>query len=138
MLKILFLILVSSNGNLWLRGITDTVDIIELNHYYSPDDTSSGYSQLIFLEHLPDYGRRTVVAWKMIDKGDYSLLPVKRGEYYEVRWFDKGTRTWRTVRSKAFRESWGTVDPERVDKHLTQERFRMGLLRITDFPPLVR
>ena len=120
----------TSSGN--RKGICEQVDMIELNHFYD-DQGQHQYDQVIFYEWSPDYGRFHVIAWSLIEN-DFNRMPVKlpgSGEY-SARWYDRDAGMHREVRSPLFRESWSQVDPERANKKLISEKYRVSLLRMTD------
>ncbi len=106
------------------RDVTETVDLIELNHFYD-DLGRHAYDQVIFYEWSPDYRRFHVIAWCLVEN-DLSRMPTrnpKNGEYV-VRWNDRDAKVHRVVRSALYRETWSQVDPERVNKKLLDEKYR--------------
>lgn len=112
------------------RRLTETVDLIELNHFYD-DLGRHSYDQVIFYEWSPDYARFHVIAWSLIEK-DKSRIPRRdshRKDYF-VRWHDRDSDLYREVRSKVYRETWSQVDPERENKKLMQEKHRIALLQV--------
>lgn len=114
------------------RGISERVDLIELNHFYD-DLGRHAFDQVIFYEWSPDYCRFHVIAWCLVED-DLSRMPTKlpgSGEYV-VRWFDRDAKIQRQVRSKLYRETWSQTDPERANKRLIDEKYRVSLLRVTD------
>lgn len=129
LLPLLFSVSTASSGA--GRGISERVDLIELNHFYD-DLGRHAYDQVIFYEWSPDYCRFHVIAWCLVE--DLSRMPVKvpgSGEY-AVRWYDRDSKIQREVRSKTYRETWSQVDPERANKKLIEEKYRISLLRVTD------
>lgn len=103
-------------------AVVETVDLIELNHYIDHFD------QVIFCRWSPDYRRYDVMAWVITDQSN-PRRPTRdyaRGDYV-VRWFDWNVVRYREVRSKLFRETWTSRDPERANKLLLEEKFRIGL-----------
>lgn len=112
------------------RDATESVDLIELNHFYD-DLGRHAYDQVIFYEWSPDYRRFHVIAWCLVEN-DLSRLPTRNphnGEYF-VRWHDRDAKVRREVRSKLYRETWSQVDPERINKKLLDEKYRTSLLRL--------
>ncbi len=88
------------------RDVTETVDLIELNHFYD-DLGRHAYDQVIFYEWSPDYRRFHVIAWCLVEN-DLSRMPTrnpKNGEYV-VRWNDRDAKVHRVVRSALYRETW--------------------------------
>ena len=126
------LLSVSSSSSGAGRGITERVDLIELNHFYD-DQGKHAYDQVIFYEWSPDYRRFHVIAWSLIED-DMSRVPFQQpgSREYAVNWFDRDSKVEREVRSKLFRETWSQVDPERANKRLIEEKHRISLLRVAD------
>ncbi|MEM7476917.1 MAG: hypothetical protein AAF483_18180 [Planctomycetota bacterium] len=109
--------------------ISETVDLIELNHYYD-DLGRHSYDQVIFYEWSPDYARFHVIAWSLIEK-DQAKKPRKdphRGDYY-ASWYDREAKVHRIVRSRVFTETWSRVDPERANKKLLEEKYRRHFIK---------
>ena len=105
------------------------VDLIELNHRYD-DQGRHCYDQVIFYEWSPDYRRYHVVAWCLVDHG-LSRLPTldHSKNRYVVRWFDRETGRQREIWSPIYRETWSDWDPERANKELMDEKYRVSLFR---------
>ncbi len=57
------------------RDVTETVDLIELNHFYD-DLGRHAYDQVIFYEWSPDYRRFHVIAWCLVEN-DLSRMPTR-------------------------------------------------------------
>lgn len=114
------------------RRLSENVDLIELNHFYD-DLGRHQYDQVIFYEWSPDYSRFHVVAWCLIED-DHAKLPVQEpgSGKYVVRWYDRESKVTREVRSKLYRETWSCTDPERANKKLIEEKYRVSLLKVTD------
>ncbi|MFK7736348.1 MAG: hypothetical protein AB8B50_09985 [Pirellulaceae bacterium] len=108
--------------------IRETVDLIELNHFYD-DLGRHSYDQVIFYEWSHDYARFHVIAWCLVEQ-DKMRLPRRdpgRGDYF-VNWNDRDDKVQRIVRSKHFQETWSQVDPERSNRKLLPEKYRLCLL----------
>ncbi len=95
---------------LWASGPTDgkptlreSVDLIELNHFYD-DLGRHTYDQVIFYEWSIEYSRYHVIAWCLVEE-DQSRMPVMLpgGREVQVRWYDRDVKRTREVRSKLFR-----------------------------------
>ena len=72
-----------------------------------------------------------MIAWCLIEN-DPARKPrrdAKRGDYF-VSWYDRDARVKREVRSPLFRETWSQTDPERANKQLLEEKYRISLLRL--------
>ena len=115
-----------SGGSTVLR---DSVDLIELNHFYD-DLGRHAYDQVIFYEWSAEYCRYHVITWCLVED-DPSRLPVQLPGGHEtmVRWYDRDAKRHRDVRSPLFRETWTRTDPERENKKLLEEKDRISLLR---------
>jgi hypothetical protein len=132
--SVLMPLLVSASG--WSGNglgskVSERVDLIEYNHFYDETGCHS-FDQVIFYEWSPDYSRYHVIAWCLIEN-DPSRKPRRdadRGDYY-VSWYDRDAKVQREVRAPLFRETWSTVDPERANKQLLEEKHRISLLRLT-------
>ena len=114
------------------REISETVDLIELNHYYD-DQGRHSYDQVILYEWSHDYSRYHVISWYLVEK-NRSRLPFKEAgtTNYVVRWYDRDAKMKRVVRSGMFRETWSIGrDPERANKDYLHEKYRVSLLRAT-------
>lgn len=113
------------------RGeLKERVDLIELNHFYD-DLGRHAYDQVIFYEWSPDFHRFHVIAWSLVEN-DLSRMPAKvpgQAEY-SVIWYDRDSKIKREVRSKLYRETWSQFDPERANKKLIDEKYRLSLQRI--------
>ena len=122
---------------LWLSGPTDgnpilrqSVDLIELNHFYD-DLGRHTYDQVIFYEWSVEYSRYHVIAWCLVED-DQSRMPVllPGGREVQVCWFDRDVKRTREVHSKLYLETWTQTDPERENKKLLDEKFRNTLLKL--------
>jgi hypothetical protein len=123
------LLLLSSGQPVGDSKICQRVDLIELNHFFD-DLGRHAYDQVIFFEWSEEYLRYDVIAWCLVEHDD-GRVPVhlpSSGEYV-VRWFDRDARAEREVRSQLFRETWTQIDPERANKRLLEEKYRISLFR---------
>ncbi len=127
LLPIILMTFGQSDGSSVLR---ESVDLIELNHFYD-DLGRHTYDQVIFYEWSPEFSRYHVIAWCLVED-DQTRLPTRlpgSGEA-QVRWFDRDIKRYREVRSKLFRETWSRVDPERDNKKVLEEKYRVSLLKV--------
>jgi hypothetical protein len=110
-------------------ALTQKVDLIELNHRYD-DQGRHCYDQVIFYEWSPDYRRYHVVAWCLVENGS-SRMPAfdHNKNRYTVKWFDRDSGQQRIIWSPIYRETWSDWDPERANKELMDEKYRVSLLR---------
>lgn len=118
-----FFVIVLFCGALWAgsclgknKGIPDTqVDVLELNHVYTSDGSSLAFTQAIFWTWDPSYCRLVCDYWVIVDtRWDFYVITA---DVYQV-----GDMV---VRPKAFRETWTRFDPEREDRKLTPEKYRI-------------
>lgn len=121
----------SAGHSLGKQGcISERVDLIELNHHYD-DLGRHNYDQVIFYEWCPEYKRFHVIAWCLVDE-ERTRLPkqsIRRGEW-TVRWQERDPGVEREVKSELFRETWSQIDPERANKELLQEKYRLSLAQV--------
>lgn len=123
--------------------LTDTVDLVEVNHVYNQTFSEDGevieksFDQLIFWNWDRHAWRYDVVAWRII-KGE-KLMPrrdQKRGGYVVVM-EDKGDL--RTIRAKARTETWTLYDREMLARQHREPAARVGLQKSSTLPgPLWR
>lgn len=126
---LLCLALLSPSSNI----ATETVDLIELNHFHDCNGRHV-YDQVIFYEWSEPLHEYHVRAWCLIeDREPENRRPTRSysDDSHSVRWFDRDQQLHRTIRSQHFRESWTQVDPERANKKLLDERDRKSLIRRT-------
>ncbi len=102
---------------------TQTVDLIELNHYQSADGCQL-FDQLIFWEWSPDYRRFDAMGWVILS--ETSQLPTKNAQGYAVR-VNRFGRDY-IVRSAKYRETTTQNDPERVNLRMLREDLRRGMI----------
>ncbi len=126
---VLFPLLMATSGHSPSRRaeIREVVHLIEFNHHYDNLGRHS-YDQVIFYEWCAEYKRFHVIAWCLIEKNDQRVpqqLPGSKD--YIVRWQDRDCRVTREVRAPLFRETWSKVDPERANKRLLDEKYRLSL-----------
>jgi hypothetical protein len=126
------LLLLASGASDAAGVLQESVDLIELNHFYD-DLGRHAYDQVIFYEWSAEYSRYHVIAWSLVED-DPTRLPFRlpASKDYLVRWYDRDAKCHREVRSKLFRESWTQSDPERENKKLLEEKYRISLIK----PPL--
>lgn len=114
--------------------IAESVDCIELNHYFDKCGKLV-YDQVIFYERTPTTGKFQVRAWCLVeDREELNRRPVRNEEtgVYQVDWFDSDKRVKRKITSRLFRESWTQLDPERENKKILDERLRRSLISRID------
>ncbi len=111
-------------------SLRERVDLIELNHFYD-DLGRHAYDQVIFYEWSPDFCRFHVIAWCLVEE-DLNRMPLRQAGSGDVavRWYDRDAKIKREVRSKLYRETWSQTDPERANKELIDEKYRVSLMRV--------
>lgn len=107
------------------RTARDSVDLMEINHFYD-EQGRRVLDQLIFYDWNAHDGRYDVRAWRLIKSPNQLPRRDWRVGGYVVLWYDtKDRRFLRKVRSRLLRETWTHYDPELVEReHLPQERRR--------------
>ncbi len=128
------LILAVGNSPSVGNSLSQRVDLIELNHFFD-DLGRHAYDQVIFYEWSPDYRRYHVVAWSLVED-NLERMPSHdhRRDIHIVRWYDRDAKTRRSVWSELYRETWSQTDPERLNKSLMDEKYRVSLLRLPAKP----
>jgi len=130
MLVLVLLSLIAS-GERSIDIVTETVDLIELNHVYDPKGHLI-FDQVVFYERNPKTGRFQVRGWCMVEDNDViNRRPVRNHSngLYLVDWLDKDCNVHRRITSRTYRESWTQDDVEREDKKVHPERLRIGFVR---------
>lgn len=105
------------------------VDLIELNHFYD-ELGRHAYDQVILWERSPDYNRFDVCDWWLVEC--LEEFPCKCGERFVVQ---HGARC---ISSKLFRETWTYSDPERDNKKLLDEKYRLSVFNRINDDELIR
>ncbi len=104
-----------------VRGTNhEEVDLIELNHKLS-ESGAHQFDQVILWKWSPDYRRFNVQHWFI--PRDPSEYPAKAGELYQCFGFYHDQKRI-LIRSKMFRETWTTHDPERENTRLFPTELR--------------
>lgn len=103
----------------------ESVDLIELNHFYD-EHGRLVFDQVIFYDWSSADARYNVRAWRLVKnpaqlpQRDWSGPAASAGNY-SAMWQD-GDQL-RQVRSQSFRETWTQYDPELVEReYLPKER----------------
>jgi hypothetical protein len=97
--------------------LTDCVDLAEVNHFHG-DDGKLVFTQLIFWDWCNTRKRYVVRQWQIVD--DQSAYSAQRiGGTWKVRYFDREHQMIRIVTAKFFRSTFTDIDPERVDRDMT-------------------
>lgn len=114
----------------------ETVDLIEINHFYD-EHGRLVFDQVIFYDWSKDDARYMVRAWRLVKNP--AQLPQrdwKDGGYAAV-WQDG--ELLRHVRAKSIRESWTQYDPELVERDFLPKERRKELMavKVNRLPPAV-
>lgn len=106
-------------------------DLIELNHYRAADGSSS-YDQIVCWNWSPDYRRYDVDYWTT--SSGKSLRIAADGSCH-VFWLDPRRHVEYKLRSRLFRETWTTVDPELRNQAKWKPELRGRILQFRVAPP---
>jgi hypothetical protein len=102
----------------------DSVDLIEINHFYD-EQGRLVFDQVIFYDWSSADARYMVRAWRLVkNPGQLPQRDWKSGGYVAV-WQDSGQggEVLRHVQSQSIRETWTQYDPELVEReYLPKER----------------
>lgn len=103
----------------------DSVDVIEVNHYYDHHGQLV-FDQVIFWRWLTGDQERHVVAWRMLKHTHQTpRRDWRRGGYFMI-WVDH--EMLRRVGAKVLQETWTQYDPEVQDRQCVPLHRRRGLL----------
>lgn len=104
--------------------LRDSVDLIELNHFYD-EHGRLVFDQVIFYDWSHDESRYNVRAWRLVKSE--SQLPRRDWECggYVVTWQDG--EELRHIRSKATRETFTQYDPELLEREILAKESRREL-----------
>jgi len=126
MIAILLLLLAANPPELVAR---DTVDLIEVNHFYD-EHGKLVFDQIIFYDWAPDKSRFDVRAWRLLKHSQQLPLWNSERRIWESIWQDGDA--FRHITSQIIRETWTQHDPELVERgHLPKEE-RRGLSPVLD------
>lgn len=109
------LFLLAASG--WNREAPREFDWVEINHFYDSAGKMS-YRQAIAWNWSPDYKRPLCEGWVLAEKwvvAKNSVI-IHRADGEQI-----------ILRTKAVRITYTDKDPEREDKKLFEEKYRLGL-----------
>lgn len=107
------------------RVVTDTYDMVEVNHLYD-DQARLVFSQVIWWDFFPGENDFHVQDWRFIKNP--TILPRAKGCRYESFFYDyKTPKVWRRVWASQHKETWTQYDPERHDLVDYPQNFRKKL-----------
>jgi len=106
----------------------ESVDLIELNHFYD-EHGRLVFDQVIFYDWALSESRYNVRAWRLVKNP--SQLPQRdwSGGGYSAMWQD-GEQI-RHIRSKSIRETWTQYDPELVEREYLPKEKRKELKTVS-------
>lgn len=112
----------------------ESVDLIELNHFYD-EHGRLVFDQVIFFDWASSESRYNVRAWRLVRSP--SQLPHRdwAGGGYSATWQD-GEQS-RHIRSKSIRETWTQYDPELVEREFLPKEKRKELRTVRVNRPAV-
>jgi len=105
----------------------ETVDLIEVNHFYD-EHGRLVFDQVIFYDWSKDDARYMVRAWRLVKNP--AQLPQKDwkdGSYTSV-WQDG--ELMRHVKAKAIKETWTQYDPELAERDFLPKERRKDLMAV--------
>ena len=110
----------------------ESVDLIELNHFYD-EHGRLVFDQVIFYDWSLAESRYNVRAWRLVKNP--SQLPQRdwSGGGYSAMWQD-GEQI-RHIRSKSIRETWTQYDPELVEREYLPKEKRKELRTVSVHKP---
>lgn len=118
----------SSGSHANIDVLTNSVDLIEINHCYD-ENGQLVFDQLLFYDWCPSKGRYNVRDWRLLK----SAIQVPRrcpdsGLYIAV-WRDGPAM--RKVHAQTIRESWTQYDPEIIEQEFLPKDKRQALPKFT-------
>lgn len=111
------------------RIIDEEVSLIEYNHVYNKNN-SHCFDQVIFYHYHAETGKFHVRGFFLIraDRSNKPPLSDRRG-WYHVEYIDESQGVLRKIKSKLYKESWSTSDPEQEDKLYLRDEYRYHLIK---------
>jgi hypothetical protein len=105
----------------------ETVDLIEVNHFYDQEGRLV-FDQVIFYDWSKDDARYMVRAWRLVKEP--SQVPKRDWQAggYTTLWHDGDLL--RRVDATSFRESWTQYDPELVEREYLPREYRRELTTV--------
>lgn len=104
----------------------DTVDVLELNHFYD-ENGRPVFDQIIFWDWSPEECRFQVRAWRLLrSPWQIPFYDHRRGQFITI-WLDGDSL--RRVAADSFRETWTQVDPEMAERASLPRESRRELSR---------
>jgi hypothetical protein len=122
------LLITSFSGTTTEVTITDSVDLIEVNHHFD-EYGRLVMEQVVFYKWCPLTSRYRVSDWRPLKSRQQIPRKDFRRNIYEANW--KDGRHFRQVTSPQFRETWTAYDPELADSLITPKQYRQVLAKPT-------
>lgn len=104
--------------------LTDSVDVIEVNHTYSTATNGLVLSQVIAWNWSTGDRRYRIVAWRLITNKNWKPVRRARNGFYETIAADKGYL--RKITSRSVVETWTDYDPEMIRRNDWPQDMRKG------------
>jgi len=104
------------------------VDLIELNHYFD-NRARHVFSQVIIYERWAHNGEFHVRFWALIEEREsLNRIPIQDFHANKVTvWIKLNNGVTTRLESRLFKETWTQHDPEKRDKDVLPEQFRLRL-----------
>ena len=101
--------------------VYECADLVEVNHFHDKETGKFAYTQVIYYEWSYDWNRYHVIAWYIPSALQEYPTVTSGGSYLSIRKHnDQEFWVW----SQNMKVTWTTVDPERENKKLFDEKFR--------------
>lgn len=120
------------------RVITDHCDILEENHYYSPDDGRHVFTQMLFWSVDRNQVER-IRDWRLVKPHTDSETEIgqlhvfgNRHRGYRAMWIENGVA--REVTSPLFRKTYTNFDPEIRNREIQPQELREPLFLHSPVP----
>lgn len=104
------------------------VDLVEVNHFYDEESGEHKFNQVVIYEIDPVTKMKMVIDWYMLEKDRLDKCPSRNYETQGCSLFWPDDRSVKVV-SRMFTETWTTHDPERENKKIFPEHYRIGILK---------
>ena len=104
--------------------VTETVDVIEINHFYD-EHGRLVFDQALFYRWCRRQERHNILAWRLVkERPQIPAMNWSRGAYSAL-WLDG--EVLRRTDARTVRETWTQYDPELVEREWLSKERRIGL-----------
>lgn len=111
------------------RIIDEEVSLIEYNHVYNKNN-SQCFDQVIFYHCHAETGEFHVRGFFLVRADSSNKPPLSNGRgWYVVEYVDDHQKILRRIKSKIYKETWTTSDPEQEDKLYIEDQYRYHLIK---------